>query len=550
MVTTPKILLAGLVASLLCAPPATADETYGVTVFRGTSPERFAVEVLDVLPGALGPDLPMLLARLTGKAIEHTGVIRGMSGSPVYKNGKLLGAVGYRIGQFSKEALAGITPAAAMLELFDSPEHVATAPADQVQIGTPLVITGVSSALRRAAGGWLAEQGMAQMIPVAGGGTAAGSTPAPKALESGGGIGVVLARGDINAFGLGTVTFADERRFIAFGHPMFGVGPVNLPVATVYVSTTVPSPANAYKVGRLGPNVGRLTQDRLPGIAGVVGGQAPVIPLAVSLPGGRVVRSDLSWQRHVLPSIARTVVASAFSDRTSFQSGGTVHLTGSIETTAGAVQLDEWFGHPDSSNMGHHAALRIAELLRLLVTNPVAEIRPRTIDLVLTHAEQTNLYFVRQVRLLTPQVLPGSDIEVSVRLRSYQGGSRNHRLRARVPDHLAGEQLQLVIAAGASIDWANEQTGSGRPPSQTADIVPWLNRRTPANRLQLLIARSETRRAFGAHVATASARLRSVAAMDADSSWAGAQIVARSAATELDGPISGMIITPVDVLED
>jgi hypothetical protein len=550
MMSPIRLLAAALLSTTSVAGPANADDAYGLTVFRGTTPERFAVEVLDVLPGALGPDLPMILVRLTGAAIEHTGVIRGMSGSPVYRDGKLLGAVGYRIGQFSKEALAGVTPAAAMLALLDRPEELATAAADPVQIATPLVITGVSSALRSAAGIWLEERGMGQMIPVAGGGLAAGSPAAPKALESGGGIGVVLARGDINAFGLGTVTFADDRRFVAFGHPMFGVGAINLPVATVYVSTTVPSPANAYKVGRLGANVGRLTQDRLPGIAGVIGGQAPVIPIAVTLPGGRTVRSDLSWQRHILPTIARTVVASAFRDRSAFEAGGTVHMTGSIDTGRGAVRLDEWFGHPDSTGIGFHAAARLAEFIGLLVTNPIAELRPKAIEVKLAHNTHTNLYYLRQIRLLTPQVRAGQEVEVSVRLRTYQGGWRNLRLRAQIPDHLAGERLQLVVGAGARIDWAHEQAGRGGPPSAADDIVPWLNRRTPENRLQLLVARGETRRAFGPNAATASARLRGIAAHDADATSADTQIVERSPPVDLDGPILGLLISPVDVLED
>jgi hypothetical protein len=147
-------------------------------------------------------------------------------------------------------------------------------------------------------------------------------------------------------------------------------------------------------------------------------------------------------------------------------------------------------------------------------------------------------------------VRAGQEVEVSVRLRTYQGGWRNLRLRAQIPDHLAGERLQLVVGAGARIDWAHEQAGRGGPPSAADDIVPWLNRRTPENRLQLLVARGETRRAFGPNAATASARLRGIAAHDADATSADTQIVERSPPVDLDGPILGLLISPVDVLED
>jgi hypothetical protein len=288
------------------------------TVFEGVTPEPMEVEILGVLTDAIGPGQDMILARLKGAKPEYTGVVAGMSGSPVYVDGRLLGAISYRIGQFSKEPICGITPIEQMFEVRDGQAaggvrlaegggpkattgilsgaqndaslpvagggSVAVAGGGEVQpIETALVFGGFSRDAVARFGDKFRELGM---TPVAGlGGAAAAGTKQPEPLVPGSAVSAILVRGDLSISGTCTVTYVDPTRLLACGHPITQYGPVSMPMTKAEVVATLASPLDAFKIINTTETVGSFTEDRASAIMGEFGVTAKMIPVSVDVVG-------------------------------------------------------------------------------------------------------------------------------------------------------------------------------------------------------------------------------------------------------------------------
>ncbi len=297
------------------------------TVFQGATPEPMQVEILGVLRGARGPGQDMILAQLHGAKPEYTGVVEGMSGSPVYIGGKLLGSLSYRIGQFAKDPIAGITPIEQMLEVRDMPFHdpagetqtasaafppasgmsLSPSPADSLAVGamtfqpmeTPLVMSGFRPEAIRF---WQQQTAGTTLEPVVAGGglSGLGGSSAPgesasvahPALEPGSAVSMQLIRGDLEVAATCTVTYIDPKQLLACGHPVLGAGPVSLPMTTAEVVTTLASPLNAFKIVNTGVTVGAFTEDRESALRGILGAQAHMIPVHIAILSMRPPRAQ------------------------------------------------------------------------------------------------------------------------------------------------------------------------------------------------------------------------------------------------------------------
>src|SRR5689334_11880039 len=293
----------------------------GRTVFEGTRVEEFKVNILGVLENVIGTHRNLILAKLEGGPLANTGVIAGMSGSPVYVDGKLIGAVSYSLGQFSKEPIAGITPIAEMTDAtafsdvrpaaakvhVDFPltrENLTAAfrralnwnrpfaerPGDAELLGpssiagvagpelgmrlqpiaTPLMMSGFEPGLADMLAGAFREQGF---VPTGRGVAAgrAGEKPYEGPLKPGDAVGVALVRGDLELGATGTVTHVDGDRVYAFGHPLYNLGPTAFPMTRAYVYTVLPSLASSMKLSTTGEVIGSFLQDRAVAIAGRLG---------------------------------------------------------------------------------------------------------------------------------------------------------------------------------------------------------------------------------------------------------------------------------------
>ena len=296
------------------------------TVFEGVTPEPMDVQILGVLTDAIGPGQDMILARLGGPKAEYTGVVAGMSGSPVYVDGRLIGAISYRIGQFSKDPIAGITPIEQMLEVRDRPaasqlrvteNHgpdagpgaggatasssggaLPTTPmsagGELQPIATPLVFSGFSQDAVSRFGDRFRQMGM---MPVAGlGGSAPAGAKQPEPLVPGSAVSAILVRGDLSISGTCTVTYVDPTRLLACGHPITQFGSVSMPMTKAEVLTTLASPMDSFKIINTTETVGAFTEDRASAIMGRFDQQARMIPVSVDVvpaPSGKAAAPAL-----------------------------------------------------------------------------------------------------------------------------------------------------------------------------------------------------------------------------------------------------------------
>ena len=353
---------------------------YGLTVFEGTHPDRFPIVVIGVLHNFL-PLQDIILIRSDDPRLVHAGIVAGMSGSPIFISGpdgdRLMGALSYG-WHFAKDPIAGVTPIANMLAELDRPvrgrehtpafEAAADRPASDrlARAGAPprfgdhplppLPLDGASSTLARAAvplsvAGFSASSleeltralGPYHITPMAAGGAARPGADGPARFEPGGSISVELVRGDMSMQGVGTVTWVDGDKVLAFGHPMFGLGEVYLPVATAEVHTVMASLSSSFKMASPLVEAGTLVQDRQSCIAADMGHRSDMIPIhvRVSSPGGpdRDFHAEVVRHRFLTPLLASTVIANAAQEAASDVADATITVHTALDVR-GYKELD------------------------------------------------------------------------------------------------------------------------------------------------------------------------------------------------------------------
>ena len=268
------------------------------TVFQGMDPEPVPIEIVGVWKNGSGPRQDVILAKMGGKA-KITNVAAGMSGSPVYIDGKLVGAVALRMSTFSPDAVCGITPIELMLEIpeYDqsrpmdakTPDHPGTNKSAAAQVGmpnmmpidTPLVLSGFSNEAINAFSPIFSQMGITAVQGGSGAGTLTAKPVAgwKDSLQPGEAVSGVLVSGDMSATGMGTVTYNDGKKILAFGHPFFNLGPMDMPMAKSEILMVLSSAFQPTKFGNATGVVGALHQDRFSGIMGELGAEAPFIPV-------------------------------------------------------------------------------------------------------------------------------------------------------------------------------------------------------------------------------------------------------------------------------
>ena len=363
------------------------------TVFTGSQPEPMQVEILGVLRGARGPGHDMILAQLHGAKPEYTGVVAGMSGSPVYIGNRLLGALSFRIGQFSKDPIAGITPIEQMLEVRDLPidgdqrteiREQRSVVSDQFPLvpnqenvqamETPLVMAGFSPEAIRL---WQQKMAGTGLENVAAGGMSgtsdAETEPSAAAIAGvvpGSAVSAQLVRGDLEIAATCTVTWIDAKQLLACGHSIAQAGPVSLPMTTDEVVATLASPLNAFKIVNTGATIGAFSEDRDAALLGVFGARARMIPVHIRVHGTGREASSQNADRKInveildLPSLtpqAMMVVLFQSLLQTNDSTAETsYHLTGSIDLDGYPPSpLELWASASDSMPAPMAAALGV-----------------------------------------------------------------------------------------------------------------------------------------------------------------------------------------------
>ena len=512
----------------------------GITVFDGSDREEFDVNVLGVLRNVMGPQRSIVVVRLSGGPLATTGVIQGMSGSPVYIDDRLLGAVSYSLGSFSKDAIAGITPIDEMIagdsrmastarrlphplprsttaldlaraiSLAFSDGPFANRPADieargipasdAARLGTllrpiaiPLALHGFAPAVHDI---WSAVLQTDGFVPTVGGVMSAETQRevADVPLQPGDAVGATLVRGDLTMAGTGTVTMVEGDRVYAFGHPFYNLGPVQIPMTRASVTTLLPSLAISSKIAAIGDVVGTFDQDRATGIYGTLGAGPTMIPVRVRLAeedgGSRTTFNfEIIDDPVFTPILANTTTLNTLLTRTRGLGPRTYAVQGTVRLrNLPAVS----FGDVYASNVASTAAAgSLTAPLTTLLGNKFGPVEVEGIDVEISTSDEPRTATLERVWLDVPRPRPGDRVPLKVLSRNYRGAELVETLMIDIPARTAGA---LTIRVSDAPTLTQQDQREGRSPA-TADslgqLIRDLNSARRSNRLYVQLIRSD-----------------------------------------------------------
>ncbi|HEX8871951.1 MAG TPA: hypothetical protein VF758_04250 [Candidatus Acidoferrum sp.] len=482
---------------------------YAYTIFAGDQVEKFDLEVLGVLPNFLGPKQSIILVQLNGPKVEHTGVVAGMSGSPVYLEGKLAGALSLKLGIFTKEAIAGVTPIEDMLQpppQAPGAKAVAQSFAPQGNalgrnalpsgsalepIETPLVFSGFQPAAIQQ----FAPQFQSYGFVAAQGGTAE-ARPEDGRLAPGDMAGMVLVQGDASINSACTVTAVQADRVYLCGHPFMNLGNVQMPMARSRVVTTLSSSLASTKIVNVGGPIGTITGDHLTAVTGKLGAPPPMIPLELSFATGTTERKlhfELVNHPKLTPLLVALTTFNGLNQNSLYGEGTTLQLTGEIRLRGHIpIQIENTFApsdalSPDSMPIAVLVQSTFARLFNNTYEVPAVE----HIALRVESRPGRQSFTVDSAWLEKGEAAPGESLKVRVLLRPYRGPARIEEATVRVPDQISrGTNLRVLVSEA---DWMNRAARGfnlpGMPgaagPEGLDQLIALLNRERRNDRLYI-----------------------------------------------------------------
>ena len=509
----------------------------GRTAFKGTAIEEFEAHILGVVRSNIGPQRDLIIARLGGGPLAKTGVIAGMSGSPVYIDGRLVGAVAYALGSFATEPIAGITPIA---EMVDATTRGGPAPAGRLApipigadvsalaaafdealrpartfvpltwpagadasapgsapafrpIALPLTVGGLSGA---AAASVLSSFDGAGFVvaPAASGGAAQSVPAAVDPLRPGDPVGIGLITGDLQFGATGTVTDVDGARILAFGHPLYNVGPANFAMTRAYVHAVLPSLNSSMKLASIGDVIGTMQQDRSTAVAGTFGVRPRTIGMTVALAreGAPDRRFTFSLADHPLltPLLAYTALVGIVSDHERDIGPATYALRGRA-TLAGhaAVEFNDVYA---GDQPGIAAASAVAMPLASLLTNGFEPVRVESLAIEMTGAERIRGATIDRVWLDTTDLRAGKTVPLKILLAPWRGDPFVRTVGVDIPPNAQGP-LTLVVADGVRFgQWEQREQRSALRPATVDQMVKILNASRRGNRIYIRLVGRDT----------------------------------------------------------
>lgn len=509
----------------------------GRTVFEGDGIEEFKVQILGVLRNVVGPRRNLILARLEGGPLADTGVIAGMSGSPVYIDGKLLGAVSYSLGQFSKEPIAGITPIAEMVDATAlAPRAAGTRPVQMAARPTPAelidiwrrdlgqarpfvsdateaLLVGTSSGVDTRMGAMmhpiavplmmagfdsgvldpllpaLTDRGFQPVFTSAQGQGAPSSPKASRTLTGGDAVGVSLLSGDFQLGATGTVTYVDGDKVYAFGHPMYNLGPTQFPMTRADVHVILPSLLQSSKIASLGEVIGTVQQDRATAIAGRLGAGPKLIPVAITLnsdrTGSRTFNFTVVRDHTFTPLLTYLAVANVLTsyERAAGPSSFTVRGTATIRAHGDLSFEDIFTGDQPAGG----AAAYVAGPLTFLLKNGSETVDVERMTLTIDATEEAQTARIERVWLDTTRPRAGQTVDVRVLLRTFKGQQIVKTIPITLPANASGS-MQLLVADAGRLSQEDRRETRGAEAQQVSQLIRTFNRARKNNRLYVRLS--------------------------------------------------------------
>ena len=494
---------------------------YGLTVFEGNVVEKFDVEILGVLNN-IGPDQNLILAKVDHPVVARAGVIAGMSGSPIFIDGKVIGALAYA-WQFAKEPVAGITPIDEMLRISARLSPAGASPAGAAPRMTAMeMLSAVASskpeeafnkliansavpvssltgakriALPMSLSSFSAEtisrfsphlEQLGFVAVPAGASSASTTKNAKSTFAPGDPIGAVLLSGDFNVASSGTVTYVDGKHIYAFGHPFLDMGEIDFPMATSEVVTVLPSLANSFKFSNTGSIVGVLRQDRAAGIMGVLGDTATMIPVQVTLTGtGAPQTFNLNTVRHstLTPLLLAMVADSVVSNAQKAAGERTVLMESEIKVKGlEPIRLREgWAGQQARQSIPQYLAL----ISGYLMSNEFRATEIESVKINLRHDDDLRIAKLMEASLITPakgRISAGDTVQVRTVLKPFRGEPFVETFDVRIPDDQPLGSAYLLVGSGSVMN-AIDFTLVPPDPRTLEQVVGVLGRLRPATDL-------------------------------------------------------------------
>ena len=489
------------------------------TVFQGTEPEPVPVEIIGISKNMWGPRQDIILGKMGGKA-ARTNVAKGMSGSPVYINGKLIGAVSLGLSQFSPDAICGITPIELMLEINGNDKSRPTAartpgkavsvnPDDGgvveslVPIDSPLVFSGINGDTLRDFSSIFQQMGL-HAVQGAGGVLTNGSKPVAgweHALNPGDSVATVLVDGDMGISAFGTVTYNDGKRVLAFGHPLFNLGPVDMPLAKSEVVLTLASQFQPSKMANATEIVGALRQDRHSGIMGELGATSPMIPVTLkvrSLDAKEAVINQKDFHFHVFvhqkwtPTLMMLTLYNSISNLNDFADETTYRLNGKVEMNGprniGLATMQATGDMPLPAPMA--LALWLGDKFNRLYLNNVNTPDVKGVTMSLDLLPERRVAAIETGWVANTDVQAGDDLPVKVSLRPYRGEPIQREVIVKIPSGLAKGDHRILLSDAETLNRMQNAAGFMNRFIDVPQAVSLLNQERTNNRLYVSLVTS------------------------------------------------------------
>lgn len=514
---------------------------YGMTVFRGSKPERFEVEVLGTLDGMPNPKQSIVIAMLSGPLVDRTGVFAGMSGSPVYIDGKLVGAVAYAF-PFAKEPIAGITPIKYMIDVFEQGqkdeqprtsqtvsfktligqssganfEAPSALPSTQlgaraatnvgltpyvgqtiIPIATPVTFSGVSQNVLDTFAGDLKKIGVQPIAGVGGGSSLGPMVPFnADTLAGGASVSVQLVRGDFTIDAAGTVTYRDGDRIYAFGHPFLSSGATSWPMAESSIVTVVPNLNNSFKLSAAGNLVGSINQDRSTGVYGQLGDKPRMVPVRLTVHTSRnkteAYNFEIVSDAFLTPLLTKITMFSAITATERQIGSQTLQLTGRITVNGQPdVLLDNSFTSPNGAAL--FAVNAVSQPLAVLLGSGFNALDLKGIEVDVTSTDSRSSGTLNRLWIDKTEVHRGESIEMQAFARNDDGAQFVERIPLVIPADAPVGPLVITVGDGTSLNLADRaQPAAEFSPRDLGQLVRAINKLKRNNRLYVRLSRAGT----------------------------------------------------------
>ena len=477
---------------------------YAYTIFAGDQIEKFDLEVIGVLDNFLGPKQSIILVQLKGPKVEHTGVVAGMSGSPVYLDGKLAGALSLKLGIFTKEPIAGVTPIHDVL----NPPPSATSEVPMPQLGvpsgtstsamlpsgsalapieTPLVFSGFQPATLQQFANQLQGYGL---VATPGGTTA--PNPQDSHLVAGDMAGMVLVQGDASINSACTVTAVEADRVFLCGHPFMNLGDVQLPMARSRVVMTLSSDLASTKIVNMAGSIGTITSDHLTAVTGRLGPPPAMIPLDLSVKAAnseKKLHFEIVNHPKLTPLLVGLTTFNGLTENSVYGEGTTLHFTGEIRLQGHpAVEIENTFAPNDTlAPDGFPIALTMQNVFTRLFSNTFEPAKVESISLHVESVPGRKSFTIESAWLEKGEAAPGETLRVRVLVRPYRGAPQIEETTVRVPEQATrGTTLRVLVGDGDLLNRASRGfafAGAGGGPAGLDQLISLLNRERRNDRL-------------------------------------------------------------------